>query len=114
MTQLADVRDTDRARTFKAARREVRAGLRSGTLTLKEVMREQPEAITDLALIDIIRMTRCRRNGPVMQEIGRRAVRDNINLMVPLGKASVSSRAWVARNGTYRLYAPRPSRQVAA
>lgn len=91
----------------KRARRTVRSGLRSGEMTLRDVMRERPVELADAPLIDVIRMARVRRNGPAVQEIGRRAVRDGVNLMVPLGKASTASRAWVATNGTYRLYGAR-------
>jgi hypothetical protein len=78
--------------------------LRSGELTLDSVMADPPQALCHLALIDLIRMARTfsvkgRGHREVwVERLGRRAVLDNINLCIPLGRASMRSRSWVAEN----------------
>ncbi len=89
------------ARRNRAA---VRAALRSGTLTLQDAMTSPPPELLRDPLIDVLRHGRgcCRRSPAWMEKLGREAVRDGVNLMVPLGRASARSRAWVAEHGSHR------------
>jgi hypothetical protein len=87
------------ARTNQAT---VKRNLRNGTLTLTDVMLNPPHDLRNALLIDVIRWTiRTRSKTAALAVIGKQAVRDNINLMVSLGSASVMSRAWVAEHGYY-------------
>jgi hypothetical protein len=90
-----------RANKVRSELCECKRRMRSGDLTLTDVVTNQPAPLRNIPLVDIIRWT-MRTPGPTLTEIGKRAVRDNINLMVPLGRASALSRAWVAEHGTYR------------
>ena len=82
----------------------VRRDLRNGTLSLSSAMSDPPDELLRYPLIDVIRWTRMqgRRCTRSDVEIGRRAVRDGVNLMLSVGDASPRSRAWVAQWGTYR------------
>jgi hypothetical protein len=89
----------NQARTNRAT---VKRNLRNGTLTLTDAMLNPPHELRNTLLIDVIRWTiRKRSSTAALAVIGKQAVRDNINLMVPLGSASVMSRAWVAEHGYY-------------
>jgi hypothetical protein len=73
--------------------------LRTGDLPLATVMRTQPELLADVALIDIVRWAYVVAKRPrAIERLGRQAVIDGVNLMVPLGRASARSRAWVAQH----------------
>lgn len=80
----------------------LKRGLRNGTLTLSEVMMDPPEDLLRYPLVDIVRFSGRQGHalGRSITALGRRAVRDNVNLMVALGDASARSRAWVAEQGT--------------
>jgi hypothetical protein len=89
----------NQARTNQAT---VKRNLRNGTLSLTDVMLNPPHDLRNALLIDVIRWTiRTRSKTAALAVIGKHAVRDNINLMVSLGSASVMSRAWVAEHGYY-------------
>ena len=78
----------------------VKASLRSGALTLTDVMLDPPAVLADALLIDVIRWTRTKQRRPrSIEEIGRRAVKDGVNLMLPVARASTRTRAWVAEHG---------------
>jgi hypothetical protein len=80
----------------------VKRALRNGALTLDAAMADPPAELANYPLIDVIRWTRTRGYGtPAITAIGRQALRDSVNLMVPLGDASTRSRAWVAQWGHY-------------
>lgn len=86
----------------RGRRGEVRRQLRSGELPLGEAMASPPEPLLDAALIDVIRWSRSNRSHGSrrsLEVIGRAALRDNVNLMMPLGRASERSRTWVAEHG---------------
>lgn len=88
------------ANATRIHRAAVKRDLRSGSLTLATVMQELPDALLDVPLIDIIRWSRHRSTSAALSRIGAMAVRDGVNLMIPLGLASQRSRTWVAQNGT--------------
>lgn len=80
----------------------IKRDLRSGTTSLAALMEDPPEALHSSLLIDVLRWTRSTaRNGRGITEIGRQALRDNVNLMIALGDASARSRAWAAEWGRY-------------
>lgn len=77
----------------------VRRKLRTGELTLGDVMAAQPAELNDVLLVDVLRWARRCGGKRVAEIVGREALRDQVNLMVPLGRASARSRAWVAEHG---------------
>lgn len=100
----ADKQRRDAIRLANKARSDLgdcKRRMRSGDLTLTEVVINQPAPLRKALLVDVIRWT-MRTPGAALTEIGKQALRDKINLMVPLGTASALSRAWVAEHGTHR------------
>ena len=91
------------ANAQRARQAQLRSDMIAGRLTLAEIMAQPPPDLARTMLIDVIRMMRssvsARRSSPVMTRIGREAVAAGVNLLVPLGDASVRSRAWVAAHG---------------
>lgn len=97
--EAARLSANDKRRAVAATRQR----LQSGTLTLADAMSNPPDELLRYPLIDVIRFTRrsLRPGGGSFVAIGRQAIRDDVNLMVPLGRASARSRAWVAEFGTH-------------
>ncbi len=92
------------ANESRMAKAGVKARLRSGSLSLADVMNDPPPELARALLIDVIRWTRSYGRGgrgPAIEALGRHALRDHVNLMVPLGEASQRSRTWVAEHGYY-------------
>jgi hypothetical protein len=86
---------------MRRARAEVRRDLTTGRRTLHDVLLDP--AVADLALAEVVRLqwTASRRRAvPALEELGRLAVRDRVNLMMAVGRASGYSRAWVAEHGS--------------
>lgn len=76
--------------------------LRAGITTLDIVLADPPDALKRQLLIDVIRRgTRSSsgRRGTSITLIGRQALKDGVNLMLPVDKASARTRAWVAEYG---------------
>ena len=62
---------------------------------LEDILRDPPEALHRMFIIDVVRLSRATRsNVKAMQRLGRLAVRDGVNLMIPLGQASTRTREW--------------------
>lgn len=79
--------------------------LRTGEISIEDAMKEP--VFADALLIDVVRFTRScglRRQG-TLTVLGKQALRDNVNLMVTVGRASERSKAWVAEHG-YRHWRP--------
>lgn len=93
----------------------VRRELLAGRLTLADVMDAPPVELEGVMLIDVLRMSRssvsARQAAPSLTRLGKLAVADNVNLLVPLGSASSCSRAWLAEHGSFWA---RPRNRVAA
>lgn len=86
-----------------SARAVVRRDLGSGRLSLHDVLVPVHPAIADLVLADVVRLqwrSAGRRAVPALEELGRYALRDRVNLMVAASRASGYSRAWVAEHGS--------------
>lgn len=90
---------------------EYRRALRSGAVSIEDAMLNPPEFLRDRLLIDVVRDLRGAGAGSAtrsgLAEIGRRAVRDGVNLLLPVGRASLATRAWVAAEATVKLTGPR-------
>ena len=71
--------------------------------TLLDWLDEPPAALADVPLLDLLRWTRATgrtvRGQQALVDLNARAVRDGVNLMMPLGRASQRSRKWVAEHG---------------
>jgi hypothetical protein len=87
-----------RGNELRGRRAEAKRRLRSGDLSLADAMGDPPPEIAGMLLIDVIRALGTSRRAS-LQDLGRMAIADRVNLMVPLGGASARSRAWVATHG---------------
>jgi hypothetical protein len=80
---------------------QLRHQLAAGELTLADVMREQPAALGDRALFEILLMARGIGRARLC-ELNRRAFDDAVNLAVALKDADANTRRWVAANALRR------------
>lgn len=84
----------------------VRRGLRDRTLSLTGVLLDPPAELSDVLVLDVVRWARSasgQRGAAGMHRLGRLALRDGVNLLVPVGRASVATRAWAAQHGGWQL-----------
>jgi hypothetical protein len=73
-------------------RREIRAG----RVTLAEVLADPPETLLRWPLIDVVRLVFSGgRGSTTIEMLGRDALGDGVNLMLPLGRSSEATRAWL-------------------
>jgi hypothetical protein len=103
-------RDAQRSAALRQARRqitvrsEVRRGFRDGTLNLATVLADPPPELKRVLLVDVLRWAAVYQGATTrMVDLGAMALEARINLMVPLGRASVRTRAWAAEHGALRL-----------
>jgi len=95
-TELAD-----RSLRVRRAIKQQRDALATGELTVAEVMLEQPAALGDRALLEILLMAR--GIGRIrLGELNQRAIDDGVNLAATLQDADRYSRRWVAANALRR------------
>lgn len=91
------------SRRARAERAMLRARLATGELVLADVLTPVHPLVADLPLAEVARWrcatSRGRNATPAMEELGRDAVRDKVNLMAAAGRASAYSRGWVAEHG---------------
>src|ERR1044072_3904531 len=80
---------------------QLRHQLAAGELTLADVMREQPAALGDRALFEILLMARGIGRARLC-ELKRRAFGDAVTLAVALKDADANARRWVAANALRR------------
>jgi hypothetical protein len=92
-----------KAKEVRAVRIGYRRALRDGSLTLEAVMLDPPPIFADMLIIDLIREARTwrRRQGSWLERIGRRAVAEQVNLCIPLSRASARTRMWVAHEARW-------------
>lgn len=92
---------------------QLRRDLRCNPQLLAEWMADPPELLLDVPLLDLVRWTRSSRarSYTAITDLNGRAVRERVNLMMPLGRASTASREFVAEHGT--RYARRRRRDAA-
>ena len=88
------------ANRSRLARADWRKRLAGDRDLLVRVLLEQPDALADVWLIDLLRWSRSTRPSAnkcdTMPRLGARAVRADVNLLMPLGRASLRSREWLA------------------
>jgi len=80
---------------------EIRAEISASRENACRVLLDPPEPALGLAVIEVLVLARSSlgwRSAGV-KEIGARALRDNVNVLVPLGEASQRTREWAATEG---------------
>lgn len=78
------------------------AALVSGELELEDVLAPVHPRVAGLPLLHVIMMTRAgsdRQNASGIEELGRDALRDGVNVLVRTDRASAATRAWAAERG---------------
>jgi hypothetical protein len=86
-------RATARSLALRQQKARWRRDLRSGVITLQQVYDAMPEELARVRLFELLEWCRY-MSSEKMIAVGREAVRDGINLMVPLGRSSERSRRW--------------------
>ncbi len=97
----------DASLTLRRERAAIKTALRAGRVTLTDLMDEPPSAMADVMLIEVLRWARVSSSSRrQLAMLGGWALRDGVNLMLPVGHAPMLARAWVAEHGTYGLRLP--------
>lgn len=88
----------DRANVIRGQIAKTRADLRNGRVSVGELALSPPEHLLLTPMYEVARLRTpdSRDARRRLEELGRRALRDRVNLMVPLGRASTRSREWLA------------------
>jgi hypothetical protein len=82
---------------------ELRRRLASERGALRDVLLNPPEEFEHVAIIDVVRLAYSKgRACKSMERLGRLAVRDHVNLLMPLGSASARTREWTAEHAEWR------------
>ena len=92
----------------RRAMADLRARLASERGALADVMRDPPDAVSRMLVVDVVRMAHSQRSTEALRRLGHLAVRDGVNLLVPLGGASLRTREWVAQHAAWQ-WVPSPS-----
>lgn len=82
----------------RMAIKDVKAALRSGELSLESVLLSPPAELERFPIIDVVRIARgvSGQSAPSwFQRMGRLAAIEQVNLLMPLGDASLRTRRWV-------------------
>jgi hypothetical protein len=79
----------------------LRRYLRTETGALEDILRDPPAEFEDWPLIDVVRLGYNKRGSVACERLGRLAVRDGVNLLVPLGRASLRSREWIIKHARW-------------
>ena len=93
------------ANETRAARAALKRDVQSGAVSLGDVLLPVHQLVSEMLLVDVVRwqyVDRCRTTA--LEELGRQAVSDAVNLLVRVGRASERSRCWVAHYGRHRGY----------
>lgn len=100
MRDLEQVHDSRRlANERRVAVAELRRHVLAGRVSLAVLLRDPPDLLAQVALIDVMAFAvTAPRAGVWRERVGRDALRDGVNLLVPLGRAGGASREWAARN----------------
>lgn len=86
------------ANAKRVAIAQMRKHVLAGRIDPGDLFLDPPEILAHRALIDVMALARLDPLiGAWREEIGKAAVRDGVNLLVPVGKASRVSREWAAR-----------------
>jgi hypothetical protein len=86
----------------RTRRAELRRRLAAERGALREVLMDPPPELEGVPIIDVVRLAYgSGRASKSIERLGRLAVRDRMNLLMPLGKASVRTREWTAEHAEW-------------
>jgi hypothetical protein len=103
------------ANSKRLRKAELRRRLVSERGALRDVLLDPPPEFAHMPIIDVVRLAQTSRAAKSLQRLGRLAVRDRVNLLMPLGSASLRTREWTAEHAQWKWYPAGQStrRQVA-
>lgn len=83
---------------------QLKTRIRRGEISLAEIMNDPPGELENWTCADVVALQYSRRTGtPALERLGRMAVRDDINLFVPMCRASVRTRAWITQHASWHV-----------
>ena len=91
----------ERANEKRLAMADLRARLVSERGALADVMLNVPAELERMAIVDVVRLAYGKRSARSIERLGRLAVWDGVNLLMPLGEASERTRRWVAERAVW-------------
>lgn len=83
------------ANTIRIAKAQAIRSLRTGELSIYDAITDQTDALAKVMLPDLL-LAAPFFGREKLRHVGRRAVRDNVNLLTTLGAASQRTREWLA------------------
>lgn len=88
-----------KANRIREQRHTIKQDLQAGTLTLNDILTGPHPAVADTPLLDVMLWARKRgMQAPGLARVGERAIADRVNLLLPVGSASLRVRKWCAEN----------------
>ena len=96
--------------------KEMKARVRDGRVPLRDVLMSPPKEFEHYAIVDVVRLARNvpRYRSPAwFQRMGQAASQQQINLLIPVGTASLRTRRWVVEYAQWHLPRRKGSPSVA-
>lgn len=84
----------------RVTRRFYRDCVLDGRIELRDLLLDPPVELYGLTVLDLMSMPYSRKqsySGPWKEKLGKSAVRDGVNLLLPIERASSHTREWAAR-----------------
>jgi hypothetical protein len=105
--KTANVKRIDVARHKRSMRGNAKAVI--------DALEERPDDLAHIPVVELLAWARtCGLRSATMEKVGRRAVADGVNLLVPLGRASSHTRQWAMDYGLEHVRRRRSDAKVAA
>lgn len=98
-----------KATAVRSQRANLKRDLRDGRITLDEILGAPHPAAASATLLDVLQWTRW-PNGfrpTALERIGKQAVGAKVNLLLPVGRASLATRAWCVTAAEWNAREPR-------
>lgn len=86
--------------------KEMKERVRDGRVPLRDVLMAPPKQFEHYAIVDVVRLARNvpRYRSPAwFQRMGQAASQQQINLLIPVGTASLRTRRWVVQYAEWHL-----------
>ena len=90
----------DASYAVRSGRAQIRSALRAGQMPLADLLADPPACIHDMTVLDVLCMLRTKYSkGAWKRDLGAAMIRDRINLLVPVDKASERTLTWAVQHG---------------
>lgn len=94
-----------RANDKRARMSALKQRLRTERGALAGVLLDPPDELAHMPVIDVVRLAWGLRASRSLERLGRLALRDGVNLMMPLGHSSARTRSWLAEHASWNWMA---------